>query len=254
MKKLYVIKVGTTFPTTAKLFGDFDMWTVTALGGVAVETCILNVEYGAALPMAGDCAGVVITGSHTMVTDELPWSVKLEKWIPSLLQDRIPLFGICYGHQLLARAAGGHVGLHPRGMEIGTVLVHLLSDCANDALFQSLPRSFAVHVTHSQSVLRLPPSATRLAANAHEPNQAFRLGDYAWGVQFHPEYNADIMRSYIEEQAEELKSAGLDVSNLLRAVSETPVAAETLRNFARIVEGRLANKANAADAKSRSAD
>jgi len=247
MKKLYVIKVGTTFSTTAKLFGDFDIWTAAALGVVDVETCILNVEHGAVLPNAGECAGVVITGSHAMVTDDLPWSVKIEKWIPSLLEASTPLFGICYGHQLLARAAGGQVGFHPRGKEIGTVAVHLLSDCANDALFRSLPQSFVVHVTHSQSVLRLPPSATRLAANAYEPNHAFRLGDFAWGVQFHPEYNADIMRSYIKEQAKELKSAGLDVSDLLRAVSETPVAAETLRNFARIVEGRLANKADAGD-------
>ena len=247
MKKLYIIKVGTTFCAIAKHFGDFDKWTTAALGVVDVETCILNVEHGAALPKAGECAGVVITGSHAMVTDNLPWSVKLEKWIPSLLEACIPLFGICYGHQLLAQAAGGQVGFHPRGKEIGTVLVHLLSDCTNDALFRSLPQSFVVHAAHSQSVLRLPPGATRLAANAYEPNHAFRLGDCAWGVQFHPEYNADIMRSYINEQAEELKSAGLDSSELFRAVSETPVAAETLRNFARIVEGRLADKEDAGD-------
>lgn len=247
MKRLYIIKAGATFSATAKRFGDFDTWTAAALGAVDVETCILNAEHSAALPAAGECAGVVITGSHAMVTDDLPWSVKLEKWIPSLLEARTPFFGICYGHQLLTRAAGGQVGFHPCGKEIGTVPVHLLPDCANDVLFRLLPQSFFVHVTHSQTVLRLPPSATRLAANAYEPNHAFRLGDCAWGIQFHPEYNADIMRSYIKEQTDELESAGLDVSELLRAVVETPVAAETLRNFARIVEGRLVNKANASD-------
>jgi GMP synthase (glutamine-hydrolysing) len=82
-----------------------------------------------------------------------------------------------------------------------------------------------------------------LAANAFEPNHAFRLGNFAWGVQFHPEYSADIMRSYIKEQAKELTSAGMNVSDLLRAVSETPVAAKTLTNFARIVEKYLANTA-----------
>ena len=86
-----------------------------------------------------------------------------------------------------------------------------------------------------------------MAVNNHEPNHAFRLGDCAWGVQFHPEYNTDIMRSYIEEQADELDSAGMDVPELLCAVAETPIAAKTLKNFARIVEGRLANKANAGD-------
>jgi GMP synthase (glutamine-hydrolysing) len=247
MKRLYIVKVGTTFPAIAKKLGDFDAWTAMALGDVAVETCILDAEHGAALPAAGECAGIVITGSHAMVTDDLPWSVKIEEWIPSLLEAHTPLFGICYGHQLLARASGGQVGFHKCGKEIGTVAVELLADCADDALFKSLPQGFFVHVAHSQTVLRLPPGATRLAANAYEPTQAFRLGYSAWGVQFHPEYNADIMRSYIEEQTYELKSSGLDVPGLLSAVAETPIAAETLKKFARLVEGRLANRANAGD-------
>jgi hypothetical protein len=55
------------------------------------------------------------------------------------------------------------------------------------------------------------------------------------------------MRSYIKEQAVEIESAGLDVSELLRAVVKTSVAAKTLRTFVRFVEGRLTNKANAGE-------
>jgi GMP synthase (glutamine-hydrolysing) len=245
MKRLYVIKIGTTFSVTAKQFGDFDAWTSAALGALAVDTCVVDAEHGEALPAAEDCAGVVITGSHAMVTDELPWSVNLEKWIPTLLQASVPFFGICYGHQLLARAVGGQVGFHPGGKEIGTVVIHLLPHCADDILFRSLPQEFLAHAAHSQTVLRLPPNVTRLASNAFEPNHAFRFGDWAWGVQFHPEYNTDIMGSYILEQADELASAGLKVRELLRAVAETPVAARTIRNFGRIVESRLAGKTNA---------
>ncbi|WP_321393664.1 glutamine amidotransferase [uncultured Desulfuromusa sp.] len=243
MKKLYIIKVGTTFSSTAERYGDFDKWTADAIGSVAVETQTLNIEQGAELPKAEECAGVVITGSHAMVTDHLPWSVQLEKWIPSLLDARIPLFGICYGHQLLAQAAGGQVGFHPQGKEIGTVSINLLPDCTTDPLFQNLPTSFVVHTTHAQSVSSLPTGAVRLATNNYEPNHAFRLGDCAWGVQFHPEYNSAIMRSYITEQAEELKSAGRDIAELIRAVSETPEAIATLRNFARYVENDQSNRA-----------
>jgi GMP synthase (glutamine-hydrolysing) len=242
MNRLYVIKAGTTFPATAAQFGDFDEWTVTALGAVDVETTIVDAEHGAPLPTAEECAGAVITGSHSMVTDNLPWSVTLEGWIQSLLNSRTPLFGICYGHQLLARAAGGQVGYHPRGKEIGTVAVQLLPDCPNDPIFQSLPPSFLVHVTHLQTVLKLPPGATCLAANVHEPNHAFRVGDWAYGVQFHPEYNVDIMRSYIQEQKDDLDAAGMDVARLLSTVGETPFAAQTLRNFGSIVRERLANQ------------
>lgn len=245
MKRLYIIKAGTTFSATAKQFGDFDTWTITALGKVNVEICTLDAEHGAALPAAVECAGVVITGSHAMVTDDLSWSMKIEEWIPSLLKASTPFLGICYGHQLLARAAGGQVGFHPRGKEIGTVAIQLQPECVKDALFQSLPQSFLVHTTHSQTVLRLPSSATRLATNAYEPNHAFRLGECAWGVQYHPEYNANIMRSYIEAQADELETTELDVPGLLCAVTETPIAAKTLRNFSRFFEERLFEKANA---------
>lgn len=242
MKRLYILKVGSTFPATAKVLGDFDVWTMAALGDVQLETCIVDVEHGAPLPSAAESAGIVVTGSHSMVTDGLPWSIELEKWIPSLLDAGTPFFGICYGHQLLARAAGGDVAFHPRGQEIGTVQVHLLPDCDHDVLFRSVPQTFLAHVSHSQSVLRLPPKATLLAFNSFEPHHAFRVGECAWGVQFHPEYNAAIMRSYIKEDITELESSGRNISDLLRAVKETPIAAQTLWNFGRFVEDRLADK------------
>ena len=63
MKSLYIIKAGTTFHAIAKQFGDFDAWTAVALGETGVEKRIVDAEYGAALPAAEDCAGVVVTGS-----------------------------------------------------------------------------------------------------------------------------------------------------------------------------------------------
>lgn len=231
MKTIYIIKAGTTFPATQKAFGDFDKWTAKALDLDDIRISSVDAEHGANLPEAQACSGVVITGSHSMVTDNAPWSVNLEKWIAALLKEQVPVFGICYGHQLLARAAGGRVGYHPKGKEIGTVTVQILPDCLNDPIFKGVPDSFSAHVTHSQTVLDLPKGAVRLAANGHEPNHAFRLGKSAWGVQFHPEYNTDIMQSYIQEQTNELQLAGHDVSQLLKTVSETPVAAGILKRF-----------------------
>jgi len=70
-------------------------------------------------------------------------------------------------------------------------------------------------------VFCLPPDAVCLAFNSHEPNQAFRIGKCAWGVQFHPEYTSMIMRSYIEEQRDELREAGAHIADLQSAVEET---------------------------------
>jgi GMP synthase (glutamine-hydrolysing) len=146
-------------------------------------------------------------------------------WIPSLIEANIPFLGICYGHQLLAHALGGRVGFHPGGKEVGTVDVHLLPESLTDPLFGSLPSPF-------QTVLSLPKGAVRLAWNSFEPNHAFRIGSCAWGVQFHPEYDKNIMESYVVEQAKELEAAGRDVAELLRTIRDTPVAVSILSRFA----------------------
>jgi len=244
MKRLHIIKVGSTYASIARRYGDFDAWTAAALGPLGTEARVVDAEHGAALPAAEDCSGVVITGSHAMVTDDLPWSTGIERWIPPLIEAGVPVLGICYGHQLLARAMGGRVGYHPLGEEIGTVEINLLDGSAGDPLFGSFPPLFFAHAAHSQTVLSLPPNATPLAANAHEPHHAFRLGDScAWGVQFHPEYDETIMRLYIMAQSGELMKEGRDVLELMVEVSETPVAAKTLTNFARIVQEQEAGPA-----------
>jgi GMP synthase (glutamine-hydrolysing) len=234
---LHIIKVGSTYPAIAATLGDFEDWILSGLEPVSLEARVVNAEASAELPYPAECAGIVVTGSHSMITDNPPWSLRVEKWIPSVLAAGVPFLGICYGHQLLAKAAGGKAGYHPAGKEFGTVPIELLPPSANDPLFGSLPAAFPVHVTHSQSVLRLPRGAARLAANIHEANHAFRLGN-AWGVQFHPEYTADVMRSYITEDARDLASAGVNVTDLLAAVVETPHAARVLANFARLIEAR----------------
>ena len=238
MKSVYIIKVGTTFAKTAERFGDFDAWTIAGLAAGDLGIRTVDVEKGAALPDPESCAGVVITGSHAMVTDRLPWSIAVEAWLPMALGAEIPLLGICYGHQLLAQAMGGEVGFHPRGKEIGTVSVHMRDEAENDALFRGLPRTFAAHVTHAQSVFRLPPKAVHLAFNAYEPYHAFRIGECAWGVQFHPEYDVRIMRDYIEAQADELETAGRNVQEIRDAVTDTPVAASLLKVFTGLIRSR----------------
>ena len=63
MKKLYIIKAGTTFPATKAQFEDFDQWTVNALGSVDIQIGTVDAENGAAYPAIEKCAGIVITGA-----------------------------------------------------------------------------------------------------------------------------------------------------------------------------------------------
>jgi GMP synthase (glutamine-hydrolysing) len=236
MQKLYIIKVGTTFSSTLETLGDFDDWIKSALGGTTVPVEVIDaVVPGITLPDPAECGGVIVTGSHAMVTDNLSWSINIESWIPLLVAAGIPFLGICYGHQLLGRATGGEVGYHPLGSEIGMVEITLAIDVDNDPLFKGIPAGFSAHTTHAQSVLCLPSSARLLACSTHDPHHAFRVGTAAWGVQFHPEYTEEIMRAYITAQAGSLRKKGRNVEMLLNEVTETPFARQVLTNFAALV-------------------
>ena len=234
MKKLIIVKAGSTFADTAERYGDFDEMTCRWLGIDPADVQVVNADQGERLPDPNACHGVVITGAHYMVTDDLPWSLAIEAWIPSLIQAEVPLLGICYGHQLLGRAMGGKVDFHPRGKEVGTVVVRLRPESSSDPLFTNLSPQFPVHATHSQSVLSLPPEVVLLAENDFEPHHAFRLGHCAWGVQFHPEYDRNVMRDYVAAQADSLNRAGQDVDALLQNLRETPEANSLLVTFAKL--------------------
>ncbi len=205
MKKLYILKVGITFSDIMKEYGDFDDWICSFVQNEEIE--VIDVLNNEELPQTENVLGVIITGSHAMVTQELAWSLKVETYIQQLIKEAIPLLGICYGHQLLAKAMGGKVDFHPKGMELGSVEVCACKEARRDALFQNLSQKFYVHVVHAQSVLELPKDALLLASNAFEKHHAFRLGDCAWGVQFHPEYNKNVMDAYIKEIQKETPEA-----------------------------------------------
>jgi GMP synthase (glutamine-hydrolysing) len=239
MKRLIILKTGTTYPAIARARGDFDAWIRTGLGLTDADIRVVDVEHGADLPPIRACAGVIITGSHAMVTEAHLWSLRIERWLPAALDAGMPILGICYGHQLLAQSTGGQVGFHPAGQEVGTVEVRLHNGEREDALFGAFPSRFQAHVAHTQTVLRLPPGAVPLAENTHEPHHAFRVGDRAWGVQFHPEFDASIMRAYIREESAGLAAAGHEVPALLETVRETPVAAQVIERFAQIVRDAL---------------
>lgn len=237
MKKLFIIKAGSTFAETAERAGDFDAMALRGLAMPEDKTQVIMADQGEALPDASDCLGAVITGAHCMVTDNLPWSLAIEEWLPGMVDAEVPVLGICYGHQLLGRAMGGVTEDHPGGKEVGTFEIELTAAKEDDPLFHQLPKRFPVHATHTQSVTTLPPGAVLLGGNNFEPHHAMRIGRKAWGVQFHPEYDASITRDYINAQAKALTGAGQDVAALLDGVTETPEAASILQYFGEIAQG-----------------
>ena len=233
---LVIVKLGDTFEALRERHGDFENWIAAGLDSQTLPLLVVDPRRGDTLPAPGTISGAVLTGSHAMVSHREPWSERTAQWLAQLVAHDTPVLGICYGHQLLAHALGGEAGDHPQGIEIGTVTVTLDEAAATDALLRDLPTEFQAHVVHSQSALRLPEGAVRLAGSAHEPVQAFRVGEHPWGVQFHPEFDAESMRGYIDMLADELKSGGADPTALRDGVRNTDAAAGLLGRFARIVE------------------
>ena len=211
--------------------GGFPHWIRVASGLPRDRAVVINVEAGQSLPSLEGFAGAIVTGSGTMVTERHDWSEATAAWLGDAARAGLPLFGICYGHQLLAHALGGEVGDNPAGREMGTLDIELLPAAADDVLFAPMPATFPVQLTHLQSVLRLPEGAVALARSALDPHQAFRWGDNVWGVQFHPEFSTTHMRGYLQARKVALQREGLDAAAMLAAVAATPEGRRVMRRF-----------------------
>jgi GMP synthase (glutamine-hydrolysing) len=235
--RLVILQTGNTRAPIRDAFGDFDRWFLNGLSE-GLDCRVVDVTCEPLPGEPGDWDGIVVTGSPAMVSDRAPWSESAAAWLRRAVEAGVPVLGVCYGHQLLAHAMGGRVGYHPDGRESGTFPVSLHETAQDDPLFKGLPASFKAQLTHLQSVLELPEKAVLLASSEFERHQAFRVGDCAWGVQFHPEFTADIMRAYLEAQSPDLIKEGLSPEVLIDQVDDAPHATSLLRRFCELVEER----------------
>ena len=233
MKQIVLIKTGSTIAGIKPEFGDFEDWFRTGLGVSSIKTVAVYEQE--ALPDFSELSGIVVSGSASMVSDKQDWSEKTARWLKQAVDAGVPVLGVCYGHQLLAHALGGEVGLNPNGRQIGTVNAHMLTDAADDPLLGDLPTDYPVQTSHSESVLRLPPNATRLATSELDENFAIRFADKAWGIQYHPEFSAPVMREYLTRRADAIRSEGLDPDDLKSKVTDSKTSVSVLRKFATLV-------------------
>src|SRR5205085_7719730 len=200
MARLLIVQTGTTH-----LHGDYPAWFSRALG---VESPVVRAHQGEPLQAGLDRVrpqGIIVTGSPLSVTERAPWMLELGEDLLRAGARGTPVLGVCFGHQLLARAAGGDVVENPRGREIGTVRVQLTEAGRRDVLFAwASAAEIEVQATHVDAVDPLPPGTTVLASNENTAAQAYRLSETVAGVQFHPELWAAALRDLILSRRDKL--------------------------------------------------
>ncbi len=229
--EIVILKTGETLPPVKSARGDFEDWIAAGLGSERERIAVCAVHRGDPLPEAAAISAVVVTGSPAMVTDRADWSEASARWLAEIVEsDRLPVLGLCYGHQLLAHGLGGRVGVNPRGREMGTVDVRIEGD---DPLLATGVEP--AHMSHVESVLEPPTDARVVATTEQEAHAAIRFGPRQWGVQFHPEFDREIMQRYIEARREVLVTEGLDPDAMVAAVVETPVLGSLLARFRSLV-------------------
>lgn len=234
-KAVLILKTGNTIPQLQAEGVDFEDWFQAGMGLSKSQICVVAVHEGEDLPNIATVSAVVITGSPAYVTDLAPWNYIAAEFIKEAFDAKLPMMGVCYGHQLIAWAFGGRVDFHPLGREIGTVTLSGSEHVGTDKLLAGLPKTMEVNVSHQQSVIDLPVGAVPLYSNDFDPNHGFRLGEQTWCFQFHPEFDQTITRAYIQARQDEINKEGLDAEKLLAGVTETPESADILRRFRDIV-------------------
>ncbi|MEO8985124.1 MAG: glutamine amidotransferase [Rhodanobacter sp.] len=232
MKPVVILLAGHAPDAIRARHGDFPSWFCRAARLPKSRVRVVNIAAEEALPDIDAIAGAIITGSGAMVTDRLAWSEQTALWIRGAVDRSLPLFGVCYGHQLMAHALGGRVDYLPGGREIGTQLISRCGQAATDRAVQALPSTFRAHTTHEQAVLQAPASAQVLARSARDPHQVLRYGPHALSTQFHPEFSAEVMRAYVLRKLTAHRRADALRLPTFRDTAATPVARGVLRQFA----------------------
>jgi GMP synthase (glutamine-hydrolysing) len=152
-------------------------------------------------PTHWDAVMVFGGAMHPDQDAEHPWLRSEVAFIRQALDQGVPTIGVCLGAQLIARAAGAWVGPSESG-EVGWFTVELNDEGEADRVLGAMPGRLDAFQWHYYT-FELPENAVQLAASA-SARQAYRLGERAWGVQFHPEVDRTMLDIWFEHGAAEL--------------------------------------------------
>jgi GMP synthase-like glutamine amidotransferase len=201
-----------------------------------IESCLkqekiphqtLNLETSARLPKVDCLSHIVLLGGPMNVYEEdrYPFLKDEDLFIKEAIQRGKVVLGICLGAQLIAKALGARIFKAPV-KEIGWYDVSLTRIGTNDPLFSKLPDTFPVFQWH-EDTFEIPRAGKLIATSPSIPNQAFRYGENAYGLQFHLEATQEMILQWMKTYEEELKGSQPPLFSKLRILADTATRIET---------------------------
>lgn len=194
---------------------------------VAVALDVVRPASGDPVPKDAEAAGydavIVLGGSMAAWEDDVaPWLPAVRDLLARAVETALPVLGICLGAQLLALATGGSVRRGVADLEVGLTEIVYLPEAATDRLLGPVMARFGARTRvaqwHQDAIETLPPGAVLLAGGQRYPHQAFRLGEAAWGLQYHPEVTGPDFERWLSDGAPAVSLAGADPEGVGRAV------------------------------------
>jgi len=162
---------------------------------------VYDLTQGEAPGALDECDAWLITGSKWSVYDEDPWIADAHELAGRLHEERRPMIGICFGHQLIARALGGRVEKASVGWGVG---VHTARILERRDWMEPTRRTLSLLVSHQDQVTVLPPGAELLARHEFCPHDMMQIGDHVLTFQGHPEFVKAYSRQTIQDRRERL--------------------------------------------------
>lgn len=170
-----------------------------------------DISGGAALPVFTEFDGVILSGSEFGVYDDPPWMQNLRDFLRDLRAARIPTFGICFGHQIMADTWGGRAELARGGKAVGVRKFLVQGQTVN------------AYVWHQDQVTEVPPKAQVLGEAGHCANGVIEYPFPAMSVQFHPEFTDTQIRAMFDRGRDHFIT-GAEVDEALSTLEGNPVS------------------------------